>query len=232
MMPVLLQLSDVVPHRIQFSERLPDLKTSDACWIYIYISIYIDIHSLSVHLSVCTSIYLSTCINNKRNNFWWLNHAISSKKWKKLAILQNITLNPGHFVLINPGHFVFTLHSLSEADWHKKMVCNIGTNLFGMYRERITLFNCTKWTAFHVPCILYNLIILDSSGLDSSVASALNSWLKGCGFDSWQKQWKNFLLQSAFSADLTLSLFHPCLTTVACKRPLSFCKKCRWQVIG
>ena len=25
-------------------------------------------------------------------------------------------------------------------------------------------------------------------------------------------------------------LFHPHVTTVACKRPWSFCKKCRWQV--
>ena len=25
-------------------------------------------------------------------------------------------------------------------------------------------------------------------------------------------------------------LFHPRVTTVACKRPWSFCKKCRWQV--
>ena len=26
-------------------------------------------------------------------------------------------------------------------------------------------------------------------------------------------------------------LFHPCVTAVACKRPRSFCRKCRWQVI-
>ena len=24
--------------------------------------------------------------------------------------------------------------------------------------------------------------------------------------------------------------FHPCVTAVACKRPQSFCQKCRWQV--
>ena len=25
--------------------------------------------------------------------------------------------------------------------------------------------------------------------------------------------------------------FHPCVTAVACKRPRSFCERCRWQVI-
>ena len=29
---------------------------------------------------------------------------------------------------------------------------------------------------------------------------------------------------------LTLHPFHPCVTTVACKRSQSFCQKCRWQV--
>ena len=42
---------------------------------------------------------------------------------------------------------------------------------------------------------------------------------------------ENFLLPSQLCA-LTLiqCLFHLCVTTVARKRPRSFCHKCRWQV--
>ena len=41
----------------------------------------------------------------------------------------------------------------------------------------------------------------------------------------------NFLLQSQLCVlTLILCRFHPCVTTVACKRPWSFCQKCRWQV--
>ena len=48
---------------------------------------------------------------------------------------------------------------------------------------------------------------------------------------SWQKQQENFLLQSQLCV-LTLiqCLFHPRVTTVARKRPWSFCQKYRWQV--
>ena len=56
-------------------------------------------------------------------------------------------------------------------------------------------------------------------------------WLKGCEFESWQEQWENFLLKSQLCV-LTLIRcpFHPCVTVVACKRPRSFCRECRWQV--
>ena len=42
---------------------------------------------------------------------------------------------------------------------------------------------------------------------------------------------ENFLPQSQLCA-LTLirCLFHPRVTAVARRRPLSYCKKCRWQV--
>ena len=36
---------------------------------------------------------------------------------------------------------------------------------------------------------------------------------------------------STLSADLIQCLFHPCVTTVARKRPQSFCQKWKWQVI-
>ena len=39
-----------------------------------------------------------------------------------------------------------------------------------------------------------------------------------------------FLQSQLFVLTLIRSLFHPCVTTVALKRPWSFCQKCRWQV--
>ena len=55
-----------------------------------------------------------------------------------------------------------------------------------------------------------------------------DSWSKGCEF---VEQWENFLLQSQLCAmSLMQCLFHPPVTAVACKRPWSFCQKCRWQV--
>ena len=47
----------------------------------------------------------------------------------------------------------------------------------------------------------------------------------------WQERRDNFLLQSQLCV-LTLiqCLLHPCVTTLARKRPWSFCQKCRWQV--
>ena len=50
-------------------------------------------------------------------------------------------------------------------------------------------------------------------------------------FQPRQVQRENFLLQSELSV-LTLYQcpFHPLVTAVACKRPQSFCQKCRWQV--
>ena len=63
---------------------------------------------------------------------------------------------------------------------------------------------------------------------DSLLVRALGSWLKGCEFESWQE---HFLLQSQLCV-LTLIRcpFHPCVTAAACKRPQSFCQKCRWQI--
>ena len=58
-----------------------------------------------------------------------------------------------------------------------------------------------------------------------------DSWSKGCEFESQQKRQENFLLQSQLCV-LTLiqCQFHPRVTAVACKRPQSFCLKCKWQV--
>ena len=66
---------------------------------------------------------------------------------------------------------------------------------------------------------------------DSLLVRALDLWLKGCKFESQQEWWENFLLQSQLCV-LTLIQcpFHPRVTTVAHKRPQSFCQKCRWQV--
>ena len=57
-----------------------------------------------------------------------------------------------------------------------------------------------------------------------------DSWSKGCELESLQEWQENLLFVSQLCV-LTLiwCLFHPCNTVVACKRPQSFCQKCRWQ---
>ena len=58
-----------------------------------------------------------------------------------------------------------------------------------------------------------------------------DSWLKGWEFESWQEQQENFLLQSELCVPTLFRCpFHPGDTSVACKRPWSYCQKCRWQV--
>ena len=66
---------------------------------------------------------------------------------------------------------------------------------------------------------------------DSLLVRALHSLSEGCKFESQQEWRENFLLQSQLCV-LTLIRcpFHPHITALACKRPRSFCQKCRWQV--
>ena len=54
---------------------------------------------------------------------------------------------------------------------------------------------------------------------------------KDCEFESRHERRESLLLQNKLCV-LTLirCLFHPCVTAVACRRPRSFCQKCRWQV--
>ena len=54
---------------------------------------------------------------------------------------------------------------------------------------------------------------------------------KVANYDSQQWWWENFLLQSYLSV-LTLIQceLHPLVTTVAHRRPWSFCQKCKWLV--
>ena len=73
-------------------------------------------------------------------------------------------------------------------------------------------------------------ISTDGTGsIDSLLVRAPDSWSKRCEFKTPQERRENFLLQT-FCAELIWCPFHPCVTTVACKRPQSFCQKCRWQV--
>ena len=66
---------------------------------------------------------------------------------------------------------------------------------------------------------------------DSLVVRAPDSWLKGHEFESRQEWQENFLLQSQLYVLTRFQCpFHPHVTAVAHKSPLSFCQKCRWQV--
>ena len=61
---------------------------------------------------------------------------------------------------------------------------------------------------------------------DGSVVRAPDSWLKGLSFESLEKQAGFCFLCSL----LFWYLFHPRVTTVACKRFGAFCQKCRYKV--
>ena len=58
-----------------------------------------------------------------------------------------------------------------------------------------------------------------------------DSWSKGREFEPRQERRENFLLQSQLCVLILIRCpFHPRVTTVAHKRPRSFCQKCRRQV--
>ena len=75
------------------------------------------------------------------------------------------------------------------------------------------------------------MVTLTTISWDGSMVTAPGSWSKGHGFKSPLKQLENFLLQCQLSMTLYFSIRStPCVTTVARKRPQSFCQNCRWQV--
>ena len=77
----------------------------------------------------------------------------------------------------------------------------------------------------HFPTLVHTVL----GSWDSLLVKAPDSWPKGSEFKSWQKRQENFLLLSQLCV-LTLIQcpFHPHVTTVAHKRPRSFCQKRRW----
>ena len=57
----------------------------------------------------------------------------------------------------------------------------------------------SAWAWWSVSChLFFNFWPIMGSG-DSSVVRAPDSWLKGCGFESWQERRENFLLQGQLS---------------------------------
>ena len=87
-------------------------------------------------------------------------------------------------------------------------------------------------TAVNLACrYLFSSLTLSFLTQYSLLVRALDSWSKGCEFQSWQKRCENFILQSQLCV-LTLIWcpFHPRITAAAHKMPQSFCQKCRWQV--
>ena len=73
--------------------------------------------------------------------------------------------------------------------------------------------------------------VIYSTCWDSLLVRAPDLRLKGCEFQSQLEQRENFLLQSQLCLLILIRCpFHPRVTAVTCKRPGSFCQKCRWQV--
>ena len=104
------------------------------------------------------------------------------------------------------------------------------TNIFvgvGMGEEA-----CGSWGTAAVVSAEFNRWRLTDYNQDNLLVTMPVSWsdLKGCKFDSWQEQQKKFSSPDISLCRLTGCPFHPRNNAVACKRPHSFCKKCRWQV--
>ena len=106
---------------------------------------------------------------------------------------------------------------LSYATW----VVRGGRNL--QFSRYIPTY-CSIWWFIHI-------IIFPVWSWDSLLVRARDSQSKGCEFESQQEQQENFLLQSQLCVLTHIRCpCHPCITTVAHKRPQSFCQKCKWQV--
>ena len=74
-------------------------------------------------------------------------------------------------------------------------------------------------------------LITYTGGGDSSVVRLPDSWLKVAGSNPCRSGKIIFFSRINSLCWLLLQYpFHPCVTTVACKRSQSFCRKCRWQV--
>ena len=66
---------------------------------------------------------------------------------------------------------------------------------------------------------------------DSLLVRVPDLWSKGCEHESQLKQREIFLLQSQLCVPTLIRCpFHLHVMAVACKRPQSFCQKCRWQI--
>ena len=66
-------------------------------------------------------------------------------------------------------------------------------------------------------------------GSNSLLVGVPDSWLKGWSSNPGRSSRRIFSPELNVCA-LTWCPFHPCVTAVVCKRPRSFCQKCRWKV--
>ena len=82
------------------------------------------------------------------------------------------------------------------------------------------------WFDLYTDLILTFSMTTNSRSRDNLLVRAPDLWWKGCEFESQQEWHENF----HFVCWLIQCLFHPHVTAVACRRPWSFCQKCRWQV--
>ena len=110
-----------------------------------------------------------------------------------------------------------------------EILCVFGNDFNGVKKQQDRKISISKWLEkrpYSYRCIL----AWDLAGI-ACLVRAPDSWSKGCEFESRQERRENFLLRSQLSV-LTLipCPFHPRVTTVARKRPRSFCPKCTWQV--
>ena len=120
---------------------------------------------------------------------------------------------------------IYESYQIFGQKWNKRNT-DTGTNE-GIIHTLYSLRN----VSVYLQVLWLGLCSMFYNSQESFLVRAPDSESKGCKFESWQKGRENFLLRGQLCV-LTLIRcpFHPCVTTVAHKRPRSFCQKCRWQV--
>ena len=122
--------------------------------------------------------------------------------------------------------------------WKCTFFCRVAVNL--MYEVHFIMLNKTplQFTCY-IKCTLFCILLMNllyelKSTLLAGIACRLERQTcdhKVANWNPGRSGWRIFFPCQLFMLTFVRCPFHPCVTTVARKRPQSFWKKCRWQVI-
>ena len=163
----------------------------------------------------CDQICLGNTLRSKLIQYVWTTH------WRANTICLKNTLKSKCYV--SEEHAEEQVQHVWRTLWRANVVCLRNT----LTANTTFLKNSKYWTGNKKEVET----VMQIGSWDSLLVRALDSWPKGCKFESRQKHQQNFLLHSQHCV-LTIIWcpFHSPVTAVARKRPRPFCQKCRWQV--
>ena len=154
----------------------------------------------------CT-VFGALCKGANNNTLW-----LQSSQYTGLYTVACLKLHKGAFQNKNPSFKMFIL--ITSTCWTEHVLRWLSSfKMFGLTGK----FNKLHWIPDYYTCapgegsreyIGITLIIYVRGG-DSSVVRALDSWLKGHGFESLLERWENFLLQGRLSVLTLISVSVP-----------------------